>query len=101
MDSSKPGNADTRIDLRRIEVLMSEKFLDVPNVGAILQHVRCSGMPKQVTRAGLAQPGCCDIAAYKRGQLLALQGRAPGANEQSPLLSSAREMWSRSIAVCV
>ena len=51
---------DVRVDLRRGDVGVAEKFLQSTNLGAACQHVSCETMPQGVRAdsfAGAAAPG--------------------------------------------
>lgn len=56
---------DPRVDLCRREILVTEQRLDVPDVGSVLEHVGCAGMPEQVT-SGIRM---CIAEALQRGRL--------------------------------
>ena len=50
--------ADVRVDLRRHEALVSEEFLDHPNVVPVFKKMGREGMAKCVATGCFGDPGC-------------------------------------------
>ena len=50
IDRAQLALRDMRIDLRRADIRVSEKFLDVADIGPVIEHV-----------------GCCRVAEHRAG----------------------------------
>ena len=50
MDLQEPLDRDLGVDGGRLQALVPEELLDIPDVGPALEHVCRAGMPEQVAR---------------------------------------------------
>ena len=65
---------------------MAEHRLDEADVGAVYEHLRRDGVTKQVTRAGLVDPGAREVFLDQIRELVVAKRGAEIADEHVPLV---------------
>lgn len=65
------ADRDLGVACRGTEIGMAQDGLKVPDVGAVVQHVRGHGMAQQMASAALGQPGPCHSPSDQVAQPMA------------------------------
>jgi len=82
LDFPQLRNRVRRINLRRVEAGVAEKFLGRALVGAVLQKVRRAGVPEGMTAAGLADLRSLDGTAHPFAKIVRIEAPAAAAEEE-------------------
>ena len=69
----KSAQRHVRVDLRGLDVLVSQDHLNVPDVGPVLVHVRGHAVPQEMTRANLADLRGHDVNAHRPREMVAAE----------------------------
>src|SRR6516165_5454010 len=86
------ADGDAGVERRRVEFLMSQKNLDYPNIGFLLQEMRGEAVPQRMnadTLGDAGTPGCQanDAMQLARTRMLpAVAGKQPGLTGRHPAL---------------
>src|SRR6516164_9328653 len=86
------ADGDAGVERRRVEFLMSQKNLDYPNIGFLLQEMRGEAVPQRMnadTLGDAGTPGCQanDPMQLARSRVLpAVAGKQPGLTGRHPAL---------------
>lgn len=68
VNSFEIADRDMGIDLRALDILVSQQLLDIADVDTVLEHVGCAGMPHEVAGSLLSDAGPAYIFTHQVGQ---------------------------------
>ncbi len=81
MDSLQGPDCSLGVELRRLDIRMTEHLLNTANVRSILVHQRCHRVTEQMARATLAQLGAGDITSHNPRQVVAAEWHSVAAQK--------------------
>ncbi len=81
VDSLQSPYRNLRVDLRRLDIGVTENLLDVADVCPVLVHQCCHRVAEQMTCAALAQLGAGDITSHNPRQVVAAEWHSVAAQK--------------------
>jgi hypothetical protein len=82
VDFSQLRNRHVGIDLGRRKISVPEQSLDVANVRAVVEHVRCAGVTKEMAGPPRWEPGIHDVPPHRITETVLCEGLAVVGKEQ-------------------
>ncbi|KAH0442967.1 hypothetical protein KCU90_g1492, partial [Aureobasidium melanogenum] len=92
VDLLKRPDRHMRIDLRRLQIRMTEHRLHEPHIGPVLQHQRRHRVPEQMTRTAFLKPRLPDVAVHQPPQRVDMNRFALDRQIQRPVIVSHHEL---------